>query len=217
LASIAGVGLAHHADGGHCGIYYEVDDSKRLAMLHLADHNKLRSHEPSEYYEDFPSRFPPREQAAVSDLCRVIYEKHASEGLRYAVTRNDGFFADGSLKLDENGTGFSCATLVKAIYDVDGRPLIEDKTWPEADNKDREWLEKHLIRLRAEVEGDLDDLAHLDAVDVTCKWSRYRPEQIAYAMTIAPPAATYKQIRKPAELLMRRVVKERQLLGGAAA
>jgi hypothetical protein len=212
LASIAGVGLAHHAAGGHCGIYYEFDDSKRIVMLHLADQGKLRSADPSEYYEDFTSRLKPREQVAVSDLCRLIYQKHGSEGLRYAVTRNDGFLQDGTLKLDQPGTGFSCATLVKAIYDAEGRPLIQDKTWPQADNCDRQWFEGHVARLQAEYEGHPEVLAHLAAIDVACKWSRYRPEQIAYAMTIAPPAATYNQVRKGAEILMRRVVKDRPAL-----
>lgn len=211
------MGLAHHAGGGHCGIYYEVDDSKRLVMLHLADHNKLRSDEPSIHYEDVPSRFPEREQIAVSDLCRVISEKHHSKGLRYAVTRNDGFLPDGELKLDQPGTGFSCATLVKAIYDAVGRPLIQDKTWPVADNSDREWFAAHVERLRGENRDKPEDFAHLDAVDIACKWSRYRPEQIAYAMTIAPPSATYRQVAIPAELLMRQVVANREPLRAARA
>jgi hypothetical protein len=178
-------------------------------MLHLADHNKLRSVPPSNYYEDIPSRFQPREQLIISDLCRLIFEKHGSQGLRYAVTRHDGFLSDGSLKVDTPGAGFSCATLVKAIYDTDGFPLIVHRRWPEAENEDRDWIACHVKRLQAEHAGDADTLAHLAAIDITCKWSRYKPEQVAYAMTLAPPPATYKQVKKGAEILMRRVVKER--------
>lgn len=178
-------------------------------MLHLAGQNKLLSDPPSEFFEDFASRFGKRIEAAVSDLCRLIFEKHGSTGLRYAVTRNDGFLPDGALRLDEAGTGFSCATLVKAIYDAVGHPLIQDRTWPEADNRDRVWLERINARSRARHEGDANVIAHFDAVDVACKWSRYRPEQVAYAITIAPPSATYKQVKRPAEILMRRVVEKR--------
>lgn len=210
MATIAAVGLAYHKYGGHCGLYYENRDGK-IELLHLVWHNKLRSEPPSAFYEDIDSRFPRRERFVISDLSRLIFEKYESEGLRFAVTRNDGFLPNGRLKLDEPGTGFSCATFVKAIFDAAGLPLIDSKTWPVADNADRKWFASHVDAMGRSFPAARDQ-DHISRLDVACKWSRYRPEQVAFAAKIAPPAAKYSAVKIPAELLLREVMRHHEPL-----
>jgi hypothetical protein len=211
LATIAGVGLAHHKYGGHCGLYYAIGDDGVLELLHLKYHEELVSEPPSEYYEDIDSRYPDRERAAVSDFCRAVLAKHGLRGFRFSAARTDAFASDtAELKLDEPGTGFTCATFIKAIFDKVKLPLVVAKSWPPATDQDRSWLQLHADFI-ANAEGK-NDPQHGSAIDVSCSWSRFLPEHIAAAAAVAPPAAKYRQIAKDAELLMRRVVATRPAL-----
>jgi hypothetical protein len=204
LATFAAIGLAHHKYGGHCGVYYESAGGD-IELLHLSLHNRLLSESPSAYYFNIPSRFAPREQIAISDYCRLVYNTHRKHGLRFSVTRTDAFDPrTAALLIDEPGVGFSCATFVKAIFDGTRLPLVDSKTWADADSEDRDWL----LRLLAVFKGIyiyLVDQKHFAQVDVSCNWSRYKPEQIAFAASVAPPMATFKQVKKNSEFLMKKV------------
>jgi hypothetical protein len=206
LATVAAVGLGHNGNHGHCGTYYEDIDGK-IKLLHFAWHRQLRSEAPSHFYRDFERVLAPREQHAYSNHCRLISKNPQSKALRYAVTRTDEFLPDGSLKIDQPGAGFSCATFVKVIAEGVGFPLIVSCTWPEGDNADREWLRRVVDFMASQPEHkNPEDQAHFHAVDSACGWSRYRPEQIAYAASLSPPPAPYDAVRNHASELMKAVI-----------
>lgn len=202
--------MGHNHNGtSHCGIYYEREEGD-VALLHLSFHNKLLSEKPIPNYRNFVSGHPDREKIAVSDLCRLIYSKHGSAGLRFAVTRSEAFLKDGSLKIDKPGVGFSCATFVKAIFEAEGIPIIRSSTWPEATDEDIQWhsLFADYLAKDPQYENDEATHEHARAMDFTCKWSRFKPEQIAYAASIAPPPASYKKVAVAAAILLRSIIKE---------
>ncbi len=202
---MAAIGLAHHSQGGHCGTYYELLGGG-IALLHFAFHNSVISEPKSAFYFDIPSSFPEREQFAISDFCRLVSDRHGSEGLRFAATRNETFLPkDAALKFDKPGIGFSCASFVKAIFDAVGVPLIEESSWPPATLEDRAWFSNLLSFFRWYFFYKVDQ-DHFNQIDVSCKWSRYKPEQIAFAASKAPPLQKYSQVRKGAQSLMREVI-----------
>jgi hypothetical protein len=185
-------------------VYYEKTQDN-VVLLHLSLHNRLLSEPESQYYYNVPSRFPKRAQFVISNYCRLVHDRYASDGLRFSVTRSEAFHPEtADLLIDEPGVGFSCATFVKGIFDAVRLPLVDSKTWPLADEKDKEWFSWLLGVLKAIYIYRVDQ-EHFARIDVSCKWSRYRPEQIAFAACIAPPKATYKQVKIEAELLMKKV------------
>ena len=196
MAEVASIGLGHTSHGLHCGLFYE-DVSGSVKFLHFAKQAKLFSDDESAEYYEVRCPLPERDKIAVSDFCRLVFRSHASKGLRYAATRTDEFLPDGSLRVDKHGTGFTCSTFVKAILAVIGRPVLQDATWPPASFEDLDWMRK-IFKWMGGLLKSAASKKHFAKVDLNCRWSRFKPEEVAAAMTLAPPPAEYKAVEPEA-------------------
>ena len=203
MASRAAIGLAYHEYGTHCGVYYDAGEAFKL--LHVTSHSELKSTAPdSRYFMDIETGFREHEKIAVSNFCRVVLVKHGGKGFRYSVTRTDAFLPSGDLVVDAPGAGFSCATFVKCIFEAMSLPLIVDSTWPEAGQKDRNWLD-NLIAVFVRKYNTPEDHKHFAETDPTSKWCRYKSEEIAAAGWMAPPAAEYRRVKPATKRLLARL------------
>jgi hypothetical protein len=188
----------------HCGVYY-VNARQQIEFLHLASQRLLISAQPDEkHYCEISCPFPERVRIAVSNLCRFIFKKHGLIGLRFAATSTDEFSPKGNLLINRDGTGFTCATLVKGIFYRAGQPIINESTWPPASDEDREWWEGVMVALERSLPGEADAL-HYEAIDCECEWSRFKPEQVAAAMPLAPPPASFQAVNPRAQELAKAV------------
>lgn len=202
MASLAAIGLAYHAHGAHCGVYYEAADGI-IELLHLAAHNGLSSEPESEYYLNIETRFPPFKKVAVSNLCRLFYNRYgASRALRYSAARTDSILTTGELAIDKPGVGLTCATLVIQLFERNGADLIDKKSWPPASLDDRVWL-RTIVKIFQNAFRLERDVLHFENIDDSCKWSRFLPEEVAAAAMIAPPSAKRSELRKSAPQILR--------------
>jgi hypothetical protein len=204
VAAIASIGLGHHSAGLHCGLFYENSNGS-IELLHFADQAKLLSAGTFAQYYEVTCHLPDESKLAISDFCRLVFRLHHSQGLRYAVTRTDEFLPDGKLKIDKNGTGFTCATFVKAIFAVVGRPVLNEKSWPPATFEDNSWMRKLIEGMIGRAKNAFDK-KHFKKVDLNCAWSRYKPEEVAAAMQLAPPPAEHAAVEPEAKKLAEHVI-----------
>src|SRR6202035_2349376 len=123
------------------------------------------------------------------------------KGFRYSVTLTDAFLPSGDLAIDKPGVGFSCATFVKCIFEAVSLPLLVDATWPEAGQKDRNWLRK-LIAAMLRKHDTPEDHDHFSKTDPDCVWCRFKAEEIAAAGQMAPPAAEWRRVKPAAKRLL---------------
>ena len=192
----------YHGSGTHCGLFYETPVAS-IEFLHFAIQGRLLSAEPDpDKFLEMPSKLEDLEKIAISDMCRTVFENYESVGLRYAVTRTDEFLPDGKLKIDKDGSGFTCATFVKGIY-ATSNPIVDESTWPPASGQDLMWWGNMLKVLRANF-GGKKNTRHYDAMK-NCGWSRFKPEELTAAVELGPPASTYDAVQEPAKALVEKV------------
>ncbi len=191
------LGYRKQDKGTHCGILYESEDGS-LKMLHFASHRRLLSESTWQGYMQIPSRVLPAQIFAISDICRLVYKKHAGS-LMYSARKAQYFSHDGSLIETAVGAGFTCSNFVAELFRTRGCALVDLTTWPEANAKDRTFFAGLFSSFRLRFPFDR---AHFSAAeDPDCRWSRLLPEHLGAAMTKAPPAAQYEALRNPAKAL----------------
>jgi hypothetical protein len=187
-------------------MFYQSSEDGTIKILHLAKQSVLASSDPSGSYMEVANSVPERTRLALSHFCRLVFRNHTSKGLRYSATRTDEFLPDGMLKIDRNGTGFTCATLVKGIFDANGWPIIDEGTWPKASGEDTFIMRivNNIWRRLAPSYEPHYRVVDQD-LDVNCKWSRFKSEDVAAASTLAPPKAKYYDVLPEALRLVKAV------------
>ena len=84
--------------------------------------------------------------------------------------------------------GLTCASFVLAVFPAAGLALADYATWPSDRPGDRQWQEKIIQSL----EGRADQ-THLEHPHNEIGAVRYRPEEVAAATALAPPAVQFER------------------------
>ena len=174
----------------HIGILHRAEGAEPH-FLHLAWHCKLRSHSALPQYITAwvaPS-FPPRRLRNLAALCRRVWKKNCSGGIPYAFSNPTEAFdgATGAFLLGPTRFGLTCASFVLAVFDGAGLSVADCSSWPINRPGDREWQD-HVIAQLAEQNADPQHIEHLRSEIGSV---RYRPEEVAAAVALAPPSAAF--------------------------
>lgn len=209
---LAAIGVTRVNEGHyHIGVVYE-DPSGSSKILHLALHVDLRSDQNFERYGWLSPRVSVVQQALVSDLCALVYDRF-SQGkveLQYAFEAVTKIAKDGTLSAKGPGTGFTCSTFVMALFEAHDILLIDVSTWPDPDSADeRRQLEiVELIEGRVRARGTYERYAaHIKELrKSTGKAKRFKPEEVQAASVIQPPPAEYTAVHHLATTLLAQII-----------
>lgn len=181
------IGIQRTSTGGHIGLYYRPESSP-VFFLHLAFHNRLRSEAIDGDYGwiECPGLSPDEAE----DIGLWLAEVWARNGNRipYGINywRGAHFRRDGTFIPSPNGDGLTCATLVVALFEGYGLPIIDVATWPVrlsdrkfqkliVDALEQDWLARkdanHAQRIQQQK-------AHIGNA------ARFRPAEVAHAVSV---------------------------------
>jgi len=166
----------------HLGILHRDIDSNSVLMLHLAWHHQLRNESPKPAYLWVDPAIHPRRLAQVAAICRLIWRMNQKGGLPYGFSPpNDCFDAKtGRYLLGPTQHGLTCATFVLAVFHRAGLQLVQYETWPIGREGDVEWQRNIVAMLQQGASTE-----HIEAVSSELGAVRYRPEEVAGAVTMS--------------------------------
>jgi hypothetical protein len=130
----------------------------------------------------------------VAALCRRIWRKNAGGGIPYAFSEPGGAFdaTTGELLLGPSRFGLTCASFVLAVFHAAGLQLVDHASWPRDRLGDRQWQQQVVTRMQGRA-----DTEHVEHVRGEIGAVRYRPEEVAAAVAIAPSAAKFSDLQEP--------------------
>ena len=169
--------------------------------MHFSAQSKLNSDDGDNYYIEIECPLPEAEKKAISNLCRYILKKNAATGLRYCMNKTDSFTPRGNLVLNKDGSGFTCGSFVKTVFKDAGYPIIDEASWPPASAADLNWAKDLTDVFKQHIPGERNQ-AHYEAIDPACPCSRFKPEEVAASLEVAPPPAQYSAIQARASELL---------------
>jgi hypothetical protein len=203
---------------GHVGLLYKDGETVRCA--HLEWHYHLKLEEGTRPGDGWVSSSLPELYAMqVAARCRRIVRANPS-GLPYAPGSFGRFNAAGEYVRDEGAHGFTCATFILAVFAAADVPLVDVQSWPARDDDERfhrfvvEALEESLSRQRQKLSllenvGSLSQAAvlrprianlenHLEAVRVSPRSARFRPDEVAAAISLPSVPVSFLEVSSPA-------------------
>jgi hypothetical protein len=131
-----------------------------------------------------------------------LWRKNQRGGIPYAFSSPDQSFdpATGDYLLGPSRFGLTCASFVLAVFQAAGLSLADYATWPADRPGDRQWQEKIVQLLEGRADQD-----HVEHVRREVGAVRYRPEEVAAAMALAPPPATFQQAEELGRQIIERI------------
>lgn len=179
-------------DQRHVGILHRKQGSPP-ELLHLAWHCRLQNDANIPGYMSLwvlPNA-KPRRLRQLAAYCRRVWNTNRQGGVPYAFSRPDGALdvTTGRFLIGPSQFGLTCATFVLAVFHATGLQLVNYAEWPVDRLGDKEWQ----LAILEKLEGHSDN-SHLEHVRSEIGSVRYRPEEVAAAATVAPPAATFQVV-----------------------
>ena len=192
------VAIKQHPASLHLGIIHRSEDDNVPHMLDLAWHFRLRNDPADPDYFWVEPGFPERRARQVATFCRLVAKRNEN-GLPYAFSDPDRSIdpMTGGFLLGPTKLGLTCASFVLAVFAATGLPLAVLESWPRGRDGDAEW-QAFIVECLEKSEATPE---HVAAVRGEIGHVRYRPDEVAAASSIAPPAATFEQVGIPAATL----------------
>lgn len=163
----------------HTGILYRTSGGS-LQVLHLAMHYKLRTSKPNGWSYAVPN-LDEVDLITLAGFCTILdsTRPRLPYGLRFASSRFDD---EGRFIAGQGESGLMCSTLVVALFEWAGIPLLVASSW-EARPDDLDAQRQLLEVLRACGDAAPD---HIIAIEGELGCVRIRPEEVAAATTTDP-------------------------------
>ncbi len=178
LEGACAVALLRGTFGLHSGVLYRVEKTDPPRLLHLRWHLQLCDDTVSTGQACWVQPgFGRGTKNAVRTKAAVFAESNGKDipyGLGYSIV----FLEDGTLERTSR-LGLNCASLVGAVFDVAGHPLVVSESWDQRDHTRR----KEDDKVQAAVVEKLrkTDPKHAGRVQNTVGCYRIRPEEVAAA------------------------------------
>jgi hypothetical protein len=120
----------------------------------------------------------------------LIWERYGSDGLEYAFKWAGSIFSlgDGTLRLGPGECGFTCASLVLAIFRSAGVLLVEMDGWP-ARADDEAWQVKMKRYLP---KADPDPVTYRQRLDAQTESLRFRSAEVVGACSFEELPVDFK-------------------------
>lgn len=191
----------------HVGLIHSSQNYGELKTFHLGWHLSLRN-EPARIGQFVvKTSIGIRAQVQLAAYCRLIWRMNGERSIPYGFGSPQGVLNDAGVYIPgEEGDGLTCATFVLAVFDAKRIPLVQYLTWPSDRPDDHEWQEMIVEKLAAPSAGASAD--HIEVARSGIGNIRYRPEEVAAAVTVAPPHAHFDAVRPIAEKILEELVAE---------
>ncbi|MBI3406915.1 MAG: hypothetical protein HY040_00980 [Planctomycetes bacterium] len=170
----------------HIGLLYRSQEPIGIRLLHLRWHHRLTDDAPSDDFIWIEPSLPKRRAKQVAARCRQILRangKWIPYGFSLPTDNFDRRTAE--FLVGPTNLGLTCATFVLAVFEFSGIRLLDYSTWKQRPD-DAIWQQK----IMALLERTGADAFHVEALRQTISCFRFRPEEVAAAAALFPPAAT---------------------------
>lgn len=184
--------IAIATNKSHCIILYKSED--KAFTLHLEWHFVLKNESISkvqdENYYWIRSSIHKLRQPSIAAFCKTVYDRN-DQGIPYGIVYEGGKFnEDGTLILEGEEHGFTCATFVMAFFKSVGIQLIDIHNWDirESDTEFHEKVVHYLERTQA-------SKAHIEKVRHNVGCARFRPTEVTVSSYFDPNPGDSKEIQ----------------------
>ena len=190
----------------HCGIAFNLDGAAQT--LHLATHNTV------ECVQGIPGflcwvkpEMHATQQEAFCGYLEVLGEavKSGKKDIPYGFLYDEyaRITPDGTLILEGNECGLTCATFVLTLFNSIGVQLVDLETWPPRE-EDRPWFIQIInMFIKHFLSSNKMSYKHFNRLLCEIGCPRYRPEEIAVSSAIYNQrAASTEEIRKAGSELL---------------
>jgi len=127
-------------------------------------------------------------------MCRLVWDRHAAEGLPYAIRYHSGRFdpTTAELLLDNNAVGLTCATFILVVYASCGIQLILSKSWPPRED-DMKWHDSIVDALEKHSTAPAQ---HIETLRLEKGCARFRPEEVSAACLLEESPGSFEHVVK---------------------
>jgi hypothetical protein len=181
----------------HAGLLYRRGGE--VSALHLGWKDRLLDEWSWSGMWTTPSA-PIEKLAFAAGMCRLVWRRFERLGrFAYGIGfEGTTFDATGRLVLGPNSHGLTCATLILAVMESAGIPVVDESTWPVRTEKDREFLD--FVRPFATPEH----FAVLES-EVNAGVRRIHPDEVVGACALDQRPANFEAARLAADEVLRRL------------
>jgi hypothetical protein len=199
------VGICH--SGQHVGLLYRTDDQAPVRLFHLCAHRILRNEPPAPRDKCalcvVPSIEPEYANAVVAHAID-IWEKNLGGTIPYGFSDPRGFFdSEGNIAFGPGEVGLTCASIILAIFDLSGFPLLRYDTW-EARDDDADALRDIIRSQRPHYPGEVEHFDRLEA-QVEEGTARFRPLEVAGGALADDPPIDFESSKTLASQIQFRI------------
>ena len=169
--------------GSHVGLLYRGDANlSPIYLFHLCWHRIVKNAPPVPNDQCtgcvVPSLEPEQSNAVIAHTLN-IWEKNLDGKMPYGFSDPRGFFdVNGNIIFGPNQVGLTCSTIILAIFDLSGTPLVEYDSWP-IRSDDADFQRNLLQHLRSHSSQRPEDFEHFKKVESEVGNIRFRPLEVA--------------------------------------
>lgn len=203
-AGLKGMGIAAiafetpHRIVSHAAMLYRR--KKEVRVFEMVDHKKLRDDVARPDFVWIEPAIPPERVRLVYERARLVYRCHQENAVPYGFGfRKSTFDERGKFLLGDGEFGFTCSTIVVAILEAEGVPLLAPDTWPDPDPADIATRKAFLRELRK------TDADHAKLLEVDIEAPRISPEEVVAAAAIWPPPGNFDNLQDGAAVVRKRI------------
>lgn len=185
----------------HSGILLRDEEIEDAVLLHLCWHCKLTLNAPPSQYLWILPCINTRRSRQLAIYCRRLWRTN-DRNVPYAFSCPNDIFdkESGKFLLGKTKYGLTCSSFVLAVFLAQGIQLIDGTEWPRRLG-DIEWQKQILTMLKEHAAPE-----HIASVESEIGAVRYRPEEVAGAAALAPPAATFTAIQPVSEQIKNKLM-----------
>lgn len=156
----------------------------------MHDHKDVRDDRVRPDFVWIEPRIPPERLQLVANRARLVHRCHKANkvpyGFRYVTS---SFDEKGGMRLGDGEIGFTCSTIIAALFESERLPLIDPTTWPAPDRPDTELRVAYLDHLRKK------DPEHASLLAKDLKAPRISPEEVVAGAALHPTVGTFDTVQ----------------------
>jgi hypothetical protein len=190
---------AHARTFPHAALLYRRGKGA-IRLFEMHDHKDLRDDMAPDGFVWIEPRIPPERLRLVIERARLVHRRHKESAVPYGFRwRKSTFDERGGLRLGDGEIGFTCATIVAAVFEAESFRLVDPEAWPAPDRADKAAREAYLDVLRRKD----PDHARLLARDLDAP--RISPEELVASAALHPELGTFENLQPGAAVVRARI------------
>jgi hypothetical protein len=191
VLGVAAVGLgAARPRSPHAGLLYRW--KKEVRLFEMRGHEELADApvQKSEFVWIEPSAITPERLKLVAVRARMVKKSHDDNKIPYGFSyQHSAFDEKGGLRLGPGECGFTCSTILAAIFESEKLKLIDQAQWPAPDADDNVKRTAFISELRK------TNAVHAKVLEADINAPRVSPEEVVAAAGRYPLLGTFETLQ----------------------